>query len=53
MEEKGSFEYSRKVIGELRDKAYELVGRVEGAMGDVGIEGGRAVRAVLDKFVLR
>ncbi|KAF2196175.1 terpenoid synthase [Delitschia confertaspora ATCC 74209] len=53
MEEKGSFEYSRNVIAELRAKAVELVGQIEGVLGEEGREGGLAIRAVLDKFVLR
>lgn len=53
MEEKGSFEYCKKVVGELMAKANELVGQIEGGMGEAGREGAAAVRGVLEKFVLK
>jgi geranylgeranyl diphosphate synthase, type III len=53
MEDKGSFEYSRKVIGELRQKAFELVDEIEAQLGESGREGSAAVKAVLEKFVLK
>lgn len=53
LEEKGSFEYSKTVIIELRQKSEELVGEVERAIGPDGFEGAQALRAVLERLVLR
>ncbi|KAF2264815.1 terpenoid synthase [Lojkania enalia] len=53
MEEKGSFEYSRKVIDELRGKSEELVAEVERIMGEGGREGAEGIRGVLERLVLR
>lgn len=53
LQEKGSFEYSAKVIGELRQKAEELIGQIEGAMGEQGREGAAGLRALLSKLVLK
>jgi geranylgeranyl diphosphate synthase type 3 len=53
LEEKGSFEYSKSVIVELRQKSEELVGEVERGMGEGGYEGAQALRAVLERLVLR
>ncbi|KAL8819746.1 MAG: hypothetical protein Q9191_007665 [Dirinaria sp. TL-2023a] len=46
MEERGSFEYTRKVIAELRSKAVDMVE----AMQDESEEGKRGVREILDKM---
>ncbi|KAF2188923.1 terpenoid synthase [Zopfia rhizophila CBS 207.26] len=53
LEEKGSFEYSKKVIGELREKAESLVSEVERVLGQEGLEGAQAMRAVLQRLALR
>lgn len=53
LEEKGSFEYSKKIIGELRQKSEELLHEVERALGSDGLEGGQALRAVLGRLVLK
>ena len=53
LEEKGSFEYSKSVIIELRQKSEELVGEVERGMGEEGYEGAQALSAVLERLVLR
>jgi geranylgeranyl diphosphate synthase type 3 len=53
MEEKGSFEYSKKIIAELREKSEGLVSEVESELGEQGKEGGQALRAVLSRLELR
>ncbi|KAF2281115.1 terpenoid synthase, partial [Westerdykella ornata] len=56
MQERGSFEYSRAVIERLRARSEELVGQVEGRLGELGVEaeeGGAALRTVLERLVLR
>jgi geranylgeranyl diphosphate synthase type 3 len=53
LEEKGSFEYSKKVIGELRGKSEQLVSEVEMRVGSGGADGGEALRAVLARLELR
>ncbi|KAH7384342.1 geranylgeranyl pyrophosphate synthetase [Phaeosphaeria sp. MPI-PUGE-AT-0046c] len=53
MEGKGSFEYSKRVIGELREKVEGLVGGIEGGLGDGGREGAEALRGMLGRLVLR
>lgn len=53
LEEKGSFEYSKKVIAELTTKSRELVAEVEKTLGEEGRDGGDTLRKVLDKLVLR
>ncbi|KAF2681661.1 terpenoid synthase [Lentithecium fluviatile CBS 122367] len=53
MDEKGSFEYSAKVIGELRQKAEELIGEVERGLGEEGREGAAGLRMLLTKLVLK
>ncbi|KAB2581182.1 putative geranylgeranyl pyrophosphate synthetase protein [Lasiodiplodia theobromae] len=51
MERKGSFEYSARCIGELREKALQLVEEVEAAAGELGgQEGAEGVRAILEKM---
>lgn len=51
MERKGSFEYSARCIGELRDKAFGLVAEVEEKAGEVGgLEGAEGVRAILERM---
>ncbi|CAO2655167.1 Nn.00g102310.m01.CDS01 [Neocucurbitaria sp. VM-36] len=53
MESKGSFEYSKGVIEELRAKASEFVGGIAGGLGEEGREGAEALRAMLGRLVLR
>lgn len=53
MQEKGSFEYSEKVILELKQKSLELVAEVESQLGEEGKEGADALRAVLDVLQLK
>ncbi|KAF2111514.1 isoprenoid synthase domain-containing protein [Lophiotrema nucula] len=53
MEEKGSFEYSKKVIEELRGKSEELVRGIEGMLGEEGREGAEALYQVLERLQLR
>jgi geranylgeranyl diphosphate synthase type 3 len=53
LQEKGSFEYSAKVIAELRQKAEELITQIETAMGEEGKEGAAGLRALLSKLVLK
>ncbi|KAF2011310.1 terpenoid synthase [Aaosphaeria arxii CBS 175.79] len=53
MTKMGSFEYSEKIIGELRAKSDELINQVQAAMGESGDKGAAALRAVLQKLVLR
>ena len=53
LEEKGSFEYSRKVIQELTDKSEQLVVEVERTLGENGVDGAKALRAVLARLCLR
>lgn len=52
MESKGSFEYSRGVIQELRGKVEGLVGGIEAGMGEGGREGAEALRGMLGRLVL-
>lgn len=53
MESKGSFEYSKKVIDELRGKTEDLVKGIEQGLGDSGTEGAEALRKMLGRLVLR
>ncbi|KAF2468860.1 terpenoid synthase [Lindgomyces ingoldianus] len=53
LEEKGSFEYSGKVIGELRTKSEELLAEIEVVLGEEGTEGAKALRAVFGRLTLR
>ncbi|PSN66067.1 terpenoid synthase [Corynespora cassiicola Philippines] len=53
LEEKGSFDYSKKIINELRQKSEELVDEAERKLGQDGVEGAEALRAVLSRLVLR
>ncbi|OAL05280.1 geranylgeranyl pyrophosphate synthetase [Phaeosphaeriaceae sp. SRC1lsM3a] len=53
MESKGSFEYSKRVIGELREKVEGLVGGIEAGLGEGGQEGAEALRGMLGRLVLR
>ncbi|EDU48391.1 IspA Geranylgeranyl pyrophosphate synthase [Pyrenophora tritici-repentis] len=53
MESKGSFEYSRRVIEELRGKTDEHVRGIEGLLGPEGREGAEALRAMLARLVLK
>jgi geranylgeranyl diphosphate synthase type 3 len=53
MESKGSFEYSKGVIEELRGKTEGLVGGIEQSLGEEGREGAEALRGMLGRLVLR
>jgi geranylgeranyl diphosphate synthase type 3 len=53
MESKGSFEYSKGVIEELRGKTDEHVRGVENSLGQEGREGAEALRAMLSRLVLK
>jgi geranylgeranyl diphosphate synthase type 3 len=53
MEEKGSFEHSKNVINELRQKSEALVSELQQSLGEEGKEGAEALRAVLARLVLR
>lgn len=53
MESKGSFDYSKKVIDELRGKTEGLVRAIEHGLGDEGTQGAEALRMMLGRLVLR
>lgn len=53
MESKGSFEYSARVIEELRAKTDEHVRRVEELLGEEGRAGSEALGKMLGRLVLR
>ncbi|KAF2027439.1 terpenoid synthase [Setomelanomma holmii] len=53
MESKGSFEYSARVVEELRGKTQGLVSGIEHSLGEEGREGSEALRAMLGRLVLR
>ncbi|KAF1921374.1 geranylgeranyl pyrophosphate synthetase [Ampelomyces quisqualis] len=53
MEQQGSFEYSARVIDELRAKTEELVRGIEDGMGAEGRSGAEALRGTLGRLVLR
>jgi geranylgeranyl diphosphate synthase type 3 len=53
MESKGSFEYSRRVIDELRGKTEDLVRGIEQGLEDNGTEGAEALRKMLGRLVLK
>ncbi|KAH6642184.1 isoprenoid synthase domain-containing protein [Boeremia exigua] len=53
MEAKGSFEYSKRVIDELRGKTEGLVKGIEEGLGDQGTQGAEALRKMLGRLVLR
>ncbi|KAF9700455.1 hypothetical protein EKO04_001874 [Ascochyta lentis] len=53
MESKGSFEYSKKVIDELRGKTEDLVRGIEHGLGDEGTQGAEALRKMLGRLVLK
>ncbi|KAL1983846.1 hypothetical protein VTN96DRAFT_9847 [Rasamsonia emersonii] len=46
MERTGSFEYTRKVVAELRERALDLIDEIDGGQGE-----GDLVRAILEKMV--
>lgn len=46
MERTGSFEYTRKVVAQLREKALTLIDEIDGEQGE-----GDMVRAILEKIV--
>ncbi|KAL1797800.1 hypothetical protein ACET3X_004406 [Alternaria dauci] len=53
MESKGSFEYSKGVIEELRSKTDEHVRAIERELGHEGREGAEALRVMLARLVLK
>ncbi|KAJ8113390.1 hypothetical protein OPT61_g4467 [Boeremia exigua] len=53
MESKGSFDYSKTVIDELRGKTEGLVKGIEQGLGDDGTQGAEALRKMLGRLVLR
>lgn len=53
MESKGSFEYSKSVVAELRAKVEDHVQRIERVLGEEGREGAEALRVMLGRLVLR
>lgn len=53
MESKGSFEYSKRVIDELRRKTEGLVSGIEKGLGEEGTQGAEALRKMLGRLVLR
>ncbi|CAG5181336.1 uncharacterized protein ALTATR162_LOCUS9711 [Alternaria atra] len=53
MESKGSFEYSKGVIGELRSKTDDHVRNIERELGQDGKEGAEALRVMLARLVLK
>jgi geranylgeranyl diphosphate synthase type 3 len=53
MESKGSFDYSKSVIAELRGKVEDHVKRIERVLGEEGREGAEALRIMLGRLVLK
>lgn len=53
MESTGSFEYSKRVIEELRGKTEEHVRGIEALLGPEGREGAEALRSMLARLVLK
>jgi len=55
MQSKGSFEYSRRVIEELRARTEEHVRAIESVLegGEGGVEGAEALRRMLERLVLK
>lgn len=53
MESKGSFDYSARIIGELRGRSEEHIQRLEQQLGAEGREGAEALRKMLGRLVLR
>ena len=53
MESKGSFDYSRRVIDELRGKTEDLVKGIEQGLGEDGTQGAEALRKMLGRLVLK
>ena len=53
MERVGSFEYSRKCINELGDKASKIVDELENDLGEQGREGGDNMRKILEKLTVK
>lgn len=57
LEKKGSFEYSKSVIHDLREKAVALVAEVEKLLTDRGdqngVEGANGLRSMLERLVVR
>jgi hypothetical protein len=55
MESKGSFQYCKKIVKILGERARRLVAEVEGENeGDEGVEGGKAsgILKILEKVVI-
>lgn len=50
LEKTGSFEYSKKCIMQLQQKALTYVVELEGAAGDDGPGGGNGIRKLLEKM---
>lgn len=50
MESTGSFVHTRKVVTQLRDKAYSLIDEIDGEQPDES-QNGQLVRAIIDKIV--
>ncbi|KAF2997141.1 terpene cyclase [Curvularia kusanoi] len=53
MESKGSFDYSKRVIDELRGKTEDLVKGIEQGLGESGHQGAEALRKMLGRLVLK
>jgi geranylgeranyl diphosphate synthase type 3 len=53
MQSKGSFDYSKTVIDELRGKTEGLVGGIEQGLGEHGHQGAEALRTMLSRLVLK
>jgi geranylgeranyl diphosphate synthase type 3 len=53
MQSKGSFDYSKTVIDELRGKTEGLVGGIEQGLGEHGHHGAEALRTMLSRLVLK
>jgi geranylgeranyl diphosphate synthase type 3 len=53
MQSKGSFDYSKTVIDELRGKTEGLVGGIEQGLGERGHQGAEALRTMLSRLVLK
>lgn len=53
MQSKGSFDYSKTVIDELRGKTEGLVEGIEQGLGEHGHQGAEALRTMLRRLVLK
>lgn len=52
LERMGSFEYSKKCIEGLREKALDIIGELEKQTGEAGPQGADAIREILAKLVV-